>query len=114
MFYSKYVDSKSVESNLVFSPLSVHTAISMLASGATEGSDTQRELLTVLGGIRDSEGMEAAYKELLGEYGDFNRASKALEFGNKVWFAEEGSVDNSFRALTGKDCSVVSTDQTGA
>ena len=86
----------------------------MLASGATEGSETQRELLTVLGGIRDSEGMEAAYKELLGEYGDFNRASKALEFGNKVWFAEEGSVENSFRALTGKDCSVVSTDQTGA
>jgi len=100
-FHSKYVDSKPDEANLVFSPFSIHNALAMLASGATTGSETQMELLNVLGGLGDIKKLETAYKELLDEYRDFNKASRALEFGNKVWMAEEGSVEDSFRALSG-------------
>ena len=70
------------------------------------------ELLNVLGGLGDIKKLETAYKELLDEYRDFNKASRALEFGNKVWMAEEGSVEDSFRALSGKDCTF-SDDESG-
>ena len=54
--------------------------------------------------------MEKAYKELLDQYRDYNRRDKALAVGNKVWFAQEGSINPSFRQLAGKeDCVVIAT-----
>ena len=60
--------SSPTAGNLVFSPLSLHAAIAMLTSGATDASVTQEELLGALGRSRNIQALEATYKDILEEY----------------------------------------------
>lgn len=110
-FYSKYKESKSADSNLVFSPLSIHVALSMLASGATDGSATQMELFKVLGNYKNIRGLEREYKKLIDEYnfddgitdrwGKTNSINDALELANRVWVTgeEKAKIKSSFKDL---------------
>ena len=106
MFYVKYKESKSKESNLVFSPLSIHVALAMLASGATEGSSTQKELLKVLGNPKSIRDLEEEYVKLINAYnkdkgGHYGKISNALELANRVWMtrAEKTNVKQSYKDL---------------
>ncbi len=54
--------------NLVFSPLSLHVALSMLAAGATDASQTQTELLRSLGRFANVQALESKYSKIVGDY----------------------------------------------
>ena len=93
-FYAEYKDSKSDESNLIFSPLSIHIALAMLASGATEDSDTQKELFKVLGNTFVRE-LEDEYLTLLYDYNKkgysrYGSIKDTLQLANRVWMSKEG------------------------
>ena len=65
--------------NVVFSPLSLHIALAMLTSGATEGSTTQRELLDVLERSENIQGLESYY------HGIFQDQKKDLLVSDPGW-----------------------------
>jgi len=44
--------------NLVFSPFNLHTALSVLTSAATDGTETQRQLLDALGNVQNIQGLK--------------------------------------------------------
>merc|ERR1712241_975385 len=54
--------------NYVFSPLSLHSVLAMLTSGATDNSRTQQQLLTGFGRRGDIEVLEKLYKKIVEEY----------------------------------------------
>ena len=59
---------ESSSGNFVFSPFSLHSAITMLASGATDESKTANQLLLTLGRTQNIQQLKAQYKRLLNEY----------------------------------------------
>jgi len=70
--------------NLVFSPFSLHTALAILTSGASDNSTIQSELLLALGRVQNIQGLELRYKSLLNEYLELEQ----LSFGNGFWTAK--------------------------
>lgn len=73
--------------NFVFSPLSIHVTLAMLASSATENSDTQKQLLGVLGRTKTLHSLENYYQTTLTDYE--KTSTNTLKFGNKLWTTEE-------------------------
>merc|ERR1712012_1245423 len=67
------------DDNVVFSPFSLHTALAILTSGATDNSTTQMELLSALGRVQNIQGLE-------------------LSFGNGFWTAKRyyGKINGRF------------------
>jgi len=73
--------------NFVFSPLSMHITLSMLASSASDNSDTQKQLLHVLGRTNNLENLEKYYETTLTDYE--RNSAKTFKFGNKVWTTKD-------------------------
>jgi len=73
--------------NFVFSPLSMHVTLSMLASSASDNSDTQKQLLQVLGRTNNLENLEKYYDTTLTDYE--RNSGNTFKFGNKVWTTKE-------------------------
>ena len=69
--------------NLVFSPLSLHTALAILTSGSTVNSTTEQELINALGRSRNVQGLEQRYQRLLDSY-DEEEIKPHLSYGNLV------------------------------
>lgn len=76
--------------NVVFSPLSLHVALAMLTSGATESSKTQRELLDVLERSENIQGLESYYHGIFQDQktDKVNDEDFPLTIGNKIWTSE--------------------------
>ena len=53
--------------NVVFSPLSIHAALAILTSGATDNSATQRELLNALGRSNNIQALENFYHNIFSD-----------------------------------------------
>jgi len=94
--YSKSINDFSQEfmrqvwadrQNFVFSPLSMHIALSMLASSATENSTTQKQLLQILGRTKNLENLEKYYQTTLADYE--KNSANTFKFGNKVWTSKD-------------------------
>merc|ERR1711944_7632 len=94
--YSKSINDFSQEfmrqvwadhQNFVFSPLSMHVTLSMLASSASESSVTQKQLLDVLGRTENLENIEKYYETTLNDYAKNSAAT--FKFGNKVWTTKD-------------------------
>ncbi len=56
------------QDNIVFSPLCIHLALAILASGSTTGSKTEMELLRTLGRVQNIQALEQRYRRLLTSY----------------------------------------------
>ena len=85
------------DDNVVFSPFSLHTALAILTSGATDNSTTQMELLSALGRVQNIQGLELRYKSLLDEYLS-DEVNQMLSFGNGFWTAKRyyGKINGRF------------------
>jgi len=73
--------------NFVFSPLSIHVTLAMLASSATDDSDTQTQLLNALGRTKTLQSLEKYYQSTLTDYE--KTSASTLKFGNKLWTTKE-------------------------
>merc|ERR1712156_106387 len=68
-------------SNFVFSPLSIHSSLSMLYLGTTHGSNTSDELAIALGIINNRNFVKIAYNDLVKTY----RKEENFKYGNNFW-----------------------------
>jgi len=81
--------------NFVFSPLSLHEALSILYFGATEGSETQKELIEVLSGLSSKELLEDKYTRLT----KFFKRQSSIKVGNAVWLQKSLNLNRNFTEL---------------
>merc|ERR1711893_24153 len=70
--------------NYVFSPFSLHSVLAMLTTGATNGSQTQKELLLGFGRNSKIDVLEKLYGQFVKDYKTPD-IEKMLIFGNRVW-----------------------------
>ena len=82
-------------SNFVFSPLSIHSSLSMLYLGTTHGSNTSDELAIALGIINNRNFVKIAYNDLVKTYAQ----EKNFKYGNNFWVQNGFSVKSSFTKL---------------
>lgn len=78
------VEMWSEGDNFVFSPFSLHSALAILTSGATQNTTTEKELLGALGRVRNVQALENRYKALINDYRNTN-VSTMLSYGNAFW-----------------------------
>lgn len=81
--------------NFVFSPFSLHTALAILTSAATDNSTTQSELLSALGRVKGIQSLENRYAALIDDY--LKNTGEVLSFGTKCWTSQE-----IFRKISGR------------
>jgi len=81
-----YLDilKKNESSNFVFSPLSIHSALSLLFLGSTDNSLTQRELLRALGNINNPCVLNLIYRDVIESY----KNQDSFLYGNRIWLQE--------------------------
>merc|ERR1711953_56554 len=82
-------------SNFVFSPLSIHSSLSMLYLGTPHGSNTSDELAIALGIINNRNFVKIAYNDLVKTYGQ----EENFKYGNNFWVQNGFSVNSSFAKL---------------
>jgi len=85
--------AESNDSNFVFSPLSMHSALSMLYLGTTTNSTTENELQKAMGGITSKLGIKAGYKKIVGTYDNKDN----FLYGNNFWVQDGIKINEAFR-----------------
>jgi len=80
-------------SNFVFSPLSMHSALTMLYLGTTDNSTTQSELSTAMGGLVSKDSVQCSYKNIVDVYSQEDN----FKYGNKFWLQDGYNVNPKFK-----------------
>merc|ERR1712032_1308886 len=83
-------------SNFVFSPLSMHSALTMLYLGTTDNSTTQSELSTAMGGLVSKDSVQCSYKNIVDVYSQ----EENFKYGNKFWLQNGYDVNPKFSSNT--------------
>jgi serpin B len=84
---------KNPNSNFVFSPLSIHSALTMLYLGTTTNSTTEDELKDAMGGHVSKESVQCSYKNIVDVYSE----EKNFKYGNKFWLQQGYDVNPNFK-----------------
>merc|ERR1719400_2313518 len=92
---SIYLDAaeKNPNSNFVFSPLSIHSALTMLYLGTTTNSTTENELQKAMGGLASKKSVQCSYKNIVDVYS----REENFKYGNKFWLQEGFDVNPNFK-----------------
>merc|ERR1719507_37835 len=92
---SIYLDAaeKNPNSNFVFSPLSIHSALTMLYLGTTTNSTTESELKNAMGMIASKETVQCSYKSIVDVYNQ----EKNFKYANKFWLQQGYDVNPNFK-----------------
>ena len=85
----------SEEDNFVFSPLSLHSALSMLYLGTTTNSETEQELAVALGGINNKPAIAGGYRHIIDTY----KNETSFSYGNNFWIQDGIDINENFQAL---------------
>jgi len=81
------------QDNFVFSPLSIHSALTLLYTGSTDNSTTRTELADALGILRSEQLIKRSYTQLIESY----KNQKSFKYGNSIWTQEDFNISNSFK-----------------
>ena len=81
--------------NFVFSPLSLHSAITIVYLGTEDNSRSQEELQTALGGLTKQQLIQSQYRKLLKDY----NAKKSILYGNHLWVGQNFSLKADYESL---------------
>lgn len=84
--------SRGNQENFVFSPLSLHQVLSMLYFAATDNSETEGELQTLLSGLTSKEKLSETYQKL----SRFYRRRESIKVGNSVWLQNNLKLRSNF------------------
>jgi len=92
---SLYADmaKTSKQENFVFSPLSIHSALSLLYVGSTPGSETEKELADALSFLKSSILLQNSYKHLIDSYRD----QASFLYGNSIWVQDRFNIAEKFK-----------------
>jgi len=90
--------SEGSEENFVFSPLSLHQALSILYLGASENSETADELLILMSGLAAKDTLKENYEKLT----KFYHKQSSIKVGNAIWLRKSLSLRKDFVKLVNK------------
>merc|ERR1711936_1199920 len=103
--YVHMVDTSSVEENFVFSPLSLHSALTLLFLGTKDNSTTQEQLGAAMGIVNSRDLLTSSYKKIIDSYKD----QSSFLYGNHIWVGKEFTLNPNYKELvTGQFGSEVS------
>merc|ERR1712168_242918 len=74
----------SGDENFVFSPLSLHSALSLLYLGTKDNSSTQQQLGAAMGIINNPQLLRQSYQQVVQSY----RGQHSFLYGNHIWVGE--------------------------
>eukprot|EP00090_Calanus_glacialis_P037677 TRINITY_DN6512_c0_g1_i2.p1 TRINITY_DN6512_c0_g1~~TRINITY_DN6512_c0_g1_i2.p1 ORF type:complete len:418 (+),score=114.87 TRINITY_DN6512_c0_g1_i2:30-1283(+) len=83
----------SDQENFVFSPLSLHSALSLLYLATTDNSPTQDQLGAAMGIINSHDLVKTAYQKQIQQY----RNQTSFLYGNHIWIGNEFVVDQEYK-----------------
>merc|ERR1712212_103846 len=81
--------------NFVFSPLSLHSSLSMLFLGTTHNSDTSEEMAKALGVVNNRNILKLGYHNIVKTY----TAEKNFLYGNNFWVQSAFRLNKTFEKL---------------
>ena len=93
-FYVHLATTSETE-NFVFSPLSLHSALSILYLATKQDSRTQNELGVAMGKITSQKLVNTAYKSVIRSY------ARQIPFlyGNHIWVSNKFDVEPSYKTM---------------
>jgi len=94
-----HLATTSDKENFVFSPLSLHSALSLLYLATKPNSTTQNELGGAMGKINSPELVNEAYKSVLRSY----EGQNSFLYGNHIWVSNKFEVDPSYKSMVTKN-----------
>jgi len=91
--YVHLANTSESEENFVFSPLSLHSALSLLYLAIRDNSTSQHELRAAMGIINNQNLVKTAYQILIEEY----RNQNSFLYGNHIWVGKGIKVDAGYK-----------------
>ena len=88
-----HMAEKNQNGNFVFSPLSMHSALTMLYLGTTINSTSRQELSKAMGGFVAEHGLSCSYKSVVDDYSK----EKSFRYGNKFWLQKGQDINANFQ-----------------
>jgi len=88
-----HMAEKNQNGNFVFSPLSMHSALTMLYLGTTTNSTSRQELSKAMGGFVAEHGLSCSYKSVVDDYSK----EKSFRYGNKFWLQKGQDINANFQ-----------------
>jgi len=89
----------SNKDNFVFSPLSLHSALSLLYLATKDNSTTKDQLGAAMGILNNPDLVKPAYKRQIHSY----RNQNSFLYGNHIWIGREFSLDPGYEATVKND-----------
>jgi len=87
--------SSQQNENFVFSPLSLHSALSMVYLGAEQDSKTYDELQSALGGLTNPNLLKESYKDYIKFLLD---QKSSVKYGNHIWLKENYTINEEYKS----------------
>jgi len=81
--------------NFVFSPLSLHSALTLLYLGTGDNTRSQAQLQTALGGLLQQSLIQSQYRDLLEDYNN----TKYILYANHLWLGQNFSLKADYASL---------------
>merc|ERR1711892_1408110 len=88
-----HLATTSQQENFVFSPLSLHSALSLLYLATKENSSTQEQLGNAMGIINSEDLIKTAYQKQVQQY----QTQKSFLYRNHIWIGQEFVVDQEYQ-----------------
>jgi len=79
--------------NFVFSPLSLHSALSLLFLGTTIDSKTWQEMRIAMGSVSNPALLETYYKNVVNNYAN----QSSFLYGNRLWIGEDFEIKEEYK-----------------
>jgi len=89
----------SGDENFVFSPLSLHSALSLLYLGTKDNSSTQQQLGAAMGIINNPQLLRQSYQQVVKSY----REQQSFLYGNHIWVGKEFTLKPDYEKLVSSD-----------
>merc|ERR1719186_2439658 len=93
-----YLSNISGSDNFIFSPLSLHSALTLLYLGTKDNSTTQEQLGAAMGRVNDPQLLKQSYKRVIQTYKD----QKSFMYGNHIWVGKGFTLNPDYKALVSR------------
>jgi len=94
-----HLASSFKQDNFVFSPLSLHSALSLLYLATKDNSTTQEQLGAAMGIVNSQELLKTAYNGIINSY----RNQNSFLYGNHIWVGRDLYLDEQFESVVIND-----------
>ena len=94
-----HLEKTSDQENFVFSPLSLHSALSLLYLATTDNSATQDQLGAAMGIINSHDLVKTAYQKKVQQF----RNQTSFLYGNHIWIENKFVVDQEYKDVVESD-----------